>query len=283
MTDISFPFLLSSLFLRGRLVRLADVSSKIVDQHAYSFPIAKIVAEFLAAGATLSGLLKYEGIFTLQTQSSGPLSFVVVEVTHEGHMRGYAQFKPQDLSEDATFKDLLGHGYLAFTVDQGLKVERYQGIVALNHETLSDAIEHYFHQSEQLGTRIYIASEKTEDGGWKSSALLLQQMPTKNVDEETWNHIEALLNTLSPQEFLDFTTPCETLLHRLFHEVNLEIFDSTSFKAQCRCSEERVKSFLATLSPSDIEDLLVNERLKIVCEFCNHEYEFKRSDLMTVN
>jgi molecular chaperone Hsp33 len=283
MTDISLPFLLPSLFLRGRLVRLQEVSSKILGQHAYSFPVAKILSELLAAGATLSGLLKYEGVFALQTQSSGPISFVVVEVTHEGFMRGYAQLKSQDLSEEGTFKDLLGQGYLAFTVDQGLKVERYQGIVSLNHETLSHAIEHYFQQSEQLRTRIYIASASTEKGIWKSSALLLQQMPSENVHEETWNHMEALLNTLSPQEFLDFSTPCATLLYRLFHEVNVEIFDPVPFKAQCRCSKDRIKSFLATLSSSEIEELLVNGHLKIVCEFCNHQYEFERSDLMTVH
>ncbi len=283
MTDISLPFLLPSLSLRGRLVRLQDVSSKILHQHAYALPLEKILSDLLAAGALLSGLLKYEGVFTLQTQSSGPMSFAVVEVTHEGHIRGYAQLKSQDLSKNVTFKDLLGHGYLALTVDQGLKVERYQGIVSLNHETLSQAIEHYFQQSEQLRTRIYIASEKTKKGLWKSTALLLQQMPSEDVNEEIWNHMEALLSTLLPQEFLDFSIPCETLLYRLFHEVGVELFKPVSFKAQCRCSKERIKSFLATLSLTEIDELLVNGRLKMVCEFCNHQYEFERSDLMTLH
>ena len=144
--DISVPFVLSSCSLRGRLVRLQDVSTTIVGQHDYPGPVAKILAEFLAAGATLAGLLKYEGVFTLQTKTSGPLSLAVIDMTHQGNLRGYAQFKADKITSKDSFKQLFDQGYLAFTVDQGIKDKRYQGIVTLNHETLPLALEHYFEQ-----------------------------------------------------------------------------------------------------------------------------------------
>lgn len=281
--DLSIPFLLPKFSLRGRLVRLQAVNNEILSQHNYPDPITKVLTELLAAAGILSSLLKYEGVFTLQTKSSGLLKLVVIDVTHEGNMRGYGQFKSQEVLQSATFRDLVGKGYLAFTVDQGLKVDRYQGIVELNHETLSHALEHYFQQSEQLETKVFIASEKTEDGSWKSSALLLQQMPSEKVDEETWNYIESILLTLSSKEFLDFSIDYEKLLYRLFHEGDVAVFDPLPLQAKCRCSRERIKAFLTTLSPDEMEGLLEKGHLKMICEFCNHHYEFDRKDLMTVH
>ena len=281
--DLSIPFVLPRFSLRGRLVRLEMVNEDILSQHDYPEPIAKVLVDFLAIGATLASLLKYDGVFTLQTKTSGPLSLVVIDVTQEGNIRGYGQFKPHEIMKEDSFRELIGKGYLAFTVDQGLTVDRYQGIVTLDHETLPHAVEHYFDQSEQLETKIYIRSEKTENGTWKSSALLLQQMPSKKVDEDTWNYIESILMTLSSEEFLDFSTDYERLLYRLFHEGDVEVFEPRPLKAQCRCSRERIKSFLNTLPSDDLESLLEKGHLKMTCEFCNHEYEFDRKDLMTVH
>lgn len=283
LVDVSIPFLLPTLFLRGQIVRLQDVSTAIINQHAYPLSIAEVLADLLAAGSVLSNLLKYKGIFTLQIKTTGPVRLAVVDVTSEGHMRGYTEFKSQEIIEEASFKDLLGEGYLVLTVDQGRQVDRYQGIVSLNHDTLTEALEHYFQQSEQLETRICISSHRTKEGYWKSSALLLQQMPSQNVEVETWLYIEALLNTLSSDELLDFSIPYETLLYRLFHETDVTVFDPVAYKAQCRCSKERIKTFLNTLTIEEVEGLLENGRLKISCEFCNHLYDFERKDLITIH
>lgn len=281
--DLSIPFLLPKFSLRGRLVRLQTLNHEVLSQHDYPDPVAKILAEFLATGATLASLLKYEGVFTLQTKTDGPLNLVIIDVSHEGNIRGYAQFKPQEIMENEAFIELIGKGHLAFTVDQGIQKDRYQGIVALNHETLPHALEHYFIQSEQLETKVFISAEKTKEGIWKSAFLLLQQMPSKKVDEEIWNYIESIFKTLSPQEFLDFSIPYETLLYRLFHEGGVTTFDPLHLQAKCRCSRERIKGFLTTLPPEDIEALLEKGQLQMTCEFCNHHYEFDRKDLMTVH
>lgn len=281
--DVSTPFLLPSLSLRGCLVRLQEVNMKILEGHAYPIPVAKILSEFLAVGGVLSRLLKYEGVFTLQTKTSGPLGPLVVDVTHEGYMRGYAQVKLKKIREKNTFKELLGKGFLSFIVDQGFKGERYQGIVNLDYETVTHAIEQYFDQSEQLETRLYITSEKTKEGIWKSGALLLQQLPSKQRDDTTWPYIEALLNTLSTREFLNSSIHHETLLYWLFHEVGITVFEPQLLKAQCRCSKERIKAYIKTLAQEEIADLLEKGPLQITCEFCNHLYEFDRQGLMMVH
>ncbi|MBY0501919.1 MAG: Hsp33 family molecular chaperone HslO [Alphaproteobacteria bacterium] len=283
MVDISVPFLLPALYLRGQIVRLQNVTTTIINQHAYPYSIAKVLADLLVAGSALSNLLKYKGVFTLQIKTTGPMRLAVVDVTSAGHIRGYTQFKSQEVEKEAAFKDLLGEGYLVFTVDQGREVDRYQAIVSLNHDTLSEALVHYFQQSEQLETRICIASHRTKEGNWKSSALLLQQMPSQTIEAETWHYVEALLNTLSSEELLDFSVPYETLLYRLFHETDITVFDPIGYKAQCRCSEERIKTFLNTLSLEEVEGLLENGRLKISCEFCNHVYDFERKDIITIH
>lgn len=282
-TDLSVPFLLPRFSLRGRLVRLQTVNAEILSQHEYPDSIKTVLAELLAGTVVLAGLLKYEGVFTLQTKSSGPLQLAVVDVAHGGDVRGYAQFKPEQLQEGGNFKDLMHKGHLVFTVDQGLKVERYQGIVTLNHETLSQALEHYFAQSEQLETQIFIASEKMADGSRRSAALLLQQMPTEKLDPDAWSYVESILATLSFDEFLDFSIDYERLLYRLFHEGDVTTFDPQTLQAKCRCSRERIKSFLVALDGDELEELLEKGHLKMTCEFCNHVYEFDRKDLMTVH
>jgi molecular chaperone Hsp33 len=281
--DLSIPFLLPDFSMRGNLVRLSTVSTQILTKHTYPPNVENILCDLLAAGAALSGLLKYEGIFTLQTKTSGPIGFAVVDVTHNGHLRGYVQVRDNLPSEKSTFKELLGRGYLTFTVDQGLKVDRYQGIVSLNHESLIESLEHYFEQSEQTGTKIFLASEKNQAGEWKCGALVLQQLPTKVKDGEPWDFIEAILKTLSPQEFLNFETTYETLLYRLFNEVGVQVFEPKPLIAQCRCSKERIRTFLSTLKTDEIEELLEKGQLKMTCEFCNHVYTFDRKDLMTVH
>src|SRR5437870_2622756 len=100
--DLSIPFLLPQYSLRGRLVRLHELNNEILNQHVYPDPVAKVLAELLAVGAALSNLLKYKGVFTLQTKTSGPVNMVVIDVTHQGNIRGYAQYKPQEILQEGS-------------------------------------------------------------------------------------------------------------------------------------------------------------------------------------
>src|SRR5215471_5313406 len=138
--DLVQPFRIDPFALRGRLVRLGPTVDRILSQHDYPEPVAAILGEAIALAVTLAGALKYDGVFTLQTKSDGPVRLIVADVSTEGAVRGYAQYDrdrlPAHLAGSPSVPDLIGAGYIAFTVDQGENTERYQGIVELAGATL---------------------------------------------------------------------------------------------------------------------------------------------------
>lgn len=283
ITDICQSFMLENAHIRGRFVRLKKVTSEIIGKHAYPEAIARTLSDLLAAGSGLAGLLKYEGIFTLQSRTDGPISMSVVDVTHHGHVRGYAQFDEAALDGKTQFAELVGKGYLAFTVDQGNTLDRYQGIVSLEGETLCEGLQHYFLQSEQMNSRVVIRSHQSSDGEWQAVAMILQQMPKEDVEEDTWAHIDALLQTLNDKELFDCELASEEILYRLFHELNIQIYDPQELQAHCRCSIDRIKNFLASLSPAELEEYFEDEKLNMTCQFCNEKYTFGKDDIVKVH
>ena len=186
------PFQLEVSSLRGRIVRFNSVLQDILEPHNYPEIVSQLLAETITLCSLLSSMLKYDGIFTLQTQGDGPISMLVVDMTSAGEIRGCAHFDEErlktvtkqlsafsdqvDESSDNHLAQLLGKGYIAFTVDQGEKTDRYQGIVELKGKSLVDCVQHYFSQSEQIGTGIKMAVGK-RDGKWHSAGIMLQHMP----------------------------------------------------------------------------------------------------------
>ena len=159
------PFLLESSGIRGRLLRLGGLGNTIVLRHDYPAPLARLLAEMLALSGALSSLLKYEGVFTAQAKGDGPVSLLVADVTAEGNLRGYASFDEDRLGEllnrdeAPSFQEMMGKGYFAYTVDLGSTQERYQGIVELKGERLSDCLQHYFLQSDQVQSGIVLSAD----------------------------------------------------------------------------------------------------------------------------
>ena len=235
--------------------------------------------------------MKYEGIFTLQTKGDGPISLMVADVTSTGDVRGYAQFDAERLAGADTIDSaapvpaLLGDGYLAFTVDQGEHTERYQGIVELSGDTLSDGIQHYFRQSEQLDTGIKVAVAFT-DLGWRGGALMLQRLPEDQVQQtlgsdvaDDWRRAMVLMGTCTDRELLDPNLPANDLLFRLFNEDGVRVWAPSDLNASCRCSRDRVATVLASLPRDEIADLKVNGNVEVTCEFCNSTYTFDDAQL----
>jgi molecular chaperone Hsp33 len=288
--DIVQPFQIDASHLRGRLVRVGPVLDEILSKHAYPEPVARLLGETITLAITLAGALKYEGIFTLQTKGDGPISLMVADVTSTGDIRGYAQFDAErlaaaDIASTAPVPALLGNGYLAFTVDQGEHTERYQGIVELSGDTLSDGIQHYFRQSEQLDTGIKVAVAFT-DLGWRGGALMLQRLPEDQVQRtlgsdvaDDWRRAMVLMGTCTDQEMLDPNLPANDLLFRLFHEDGVRVWAPADLNASCRCSRDRVATVLASLPRDEIADLKVNGNVEVTCEFCNSTYTFDDAQL----
>ena len=146
--DLIQPFRIDPFALRGRLVRLGPTIDRILSQHDYPEPVAAVLGEAITLAIVLAGALKYEGVFTLQTKSDGPVRLIVADVSTEGAVRGYAQYDRERLPElrpgSPSVPELIGSGYIAFTVDQGEHTERYQGIVELAGATLAECAQHYF-------------------------------------------------------------------------------------------------------------------------------------------
>ena len=270
--DLVQPFLLESSGIRGDLVRLGAAAEHIVTRHAYPGPLAGLLVEMLTLTAMLSSMMKYDGVFSLQTSGDGPVRLMVSDVTTEGHLRGYAGFDAERLAsaagageEAAGIAELLGKGHLAYTVDQGLDMERYQGIVALSGATLADCLQHYFLQSEQIQTGLVVASGNS-GGTWRSAGLILQRLPEEAAggaaeavpDEDAWRRAMVLQATCTEAELLDPGLPVNDLLYRLFHEEGVRVFQRRPLAARCRCARSRLEETLRSLPRAEIEDLKID-------------------------
>ncbi len=209
---------------------------------------------------------------------------MVVDITSEGAMRGYAQFDADKVAaippEQASLPRLHGKGYLAFTVDQGQHTDRYQGIVEMDGATLSDCVHHYFRQSEQLQAGFKIAAAKTADG-WRAGAIMLQRLPQENVTEmaaeiadDAWRRAFVLMASCTDRELLDRDIPATDVLYRLFHEDGVRAQKAQGVEAKCRCSRGRVETVLKAMGPEELADLQVDGQLQVTCEFCNARYDF---------
>jgi molecular chaperone Hsp33 len=299
--DAVLPFQLEALGVRGRAVRLGPVVDAILSRHAYPVPVAALLAEALALGTALASSLKYDGIFTLQLRGDGPVRLLVVDLTSDGALRGYAQVDSGRLAAGLVgvpldpvsglpanpVPRLLGAGHMAFTVDQGDKTERYQGVVALDGATLADCAHHYFRQSEQLATGLKLAV--TRDGGrWRAAALTLQALPSAQLvaeldaeeREDRWRKAVVLLGSATPGEMLDPGLPVEGLLLRLFHEDGVRAFERRRLRDQCRCSRERIDRVLRTIRRSELDELRdAGGRVVVTCEFCSTMYRYADADL----
>lgn len=281
--DLILPFQLESSSLRGRLVRLGSVLDDIIRAHAYPEAVNTQLAQALTLSAMLASMLKYDGIFTLQAQGEGALSMVVCDVESTGQIRGCATFNADELPEeaDATMKDLMDKGYIAFTVDQGPDTERYQGIVELKGNTLVDSVQHYFVQSEQIDTGIILYVGQ-RDGQWRAQGMMVQRMPEEggiarplgNAEEDDWRRAMILMQSAREDEMLDSGLSPHDMLTRLFHEEGVRVYNAQPLHKGCRCSEEKVAGVLQMMSEEDIRDMTVDGVITMTCEFCSHHYKY---------
>ena len=289
--DFSITFQIEGLDIRGRLVRLGPALEQILGPHQYPAPVAEIMAETVTLAATLASALKYDGIFGLQTQGDGPVSLMVADVTSDGALRGYARFDNEKIKllndiSSAPVPRLLGGGHMAFSVDQGEHMERYQGVSELDGATLADCAHHYFRNSEQLESAIWLAADAGTPETNKnaaSGALMIQRMPSANpnIDEEEaedgWRRAVAILSSLSRDELLSNKLTPEELLFRLYHEDGVRVFETSKLFHQCRCSMEKVKN---TIKSFPLEEIIDDDgNVHVTCEFCKQLYHFNDADL----
>jgi molecular chaperone Hsp33 len=296
--DLIQPFQIDPFALRGRLVRLGATVDRILSQHDYPEPVAAILGEAITLAVLLAGALKYDGVFTLQTKSDGPVRLIVADVSSDGAVRGYAQYDrdrldavcPHSLERPAaspSVAELIGKGYIAFTVDQGEDTERYQGIVELIGATLAECAQHYFRQSEQIQAGIKLSAARTgPDGAWRAGGLMLQRVPPEGgytviADdvEDGWRRAMVLMSSATPAELVDPALAPHRLLLRLFHEEGVRVYETHSIEARCRCSKERIARILRSFPVEDIDEMRQDQVTTVTCEFCNTSYQFAGEEL----
>jgi molecular chaperone Hsp33 len=303
--DYVLPFQLEASGARGRLIRLGPVVDEILNRHAYPEQVLRLLGEAVTLTAMLGAALKIDGKFILQTQSNGPVSFLVVHYSSPGHVRGYASYNQESVASsvngEGASKPLLGDGHLAMTIDPGASMERYQGIVALAGDTLVEAAHEYFAQSEQIPTfiRIAVARHYTAGDGakpgqwsWRAGGLMVQKLTREggrtqaddlsspaadSADDDGWRRAQALASTVEDHELLDPTLSPERLLYRLFHEEEVRAFDPAPLDAQCNCSRERVGYMLDQFSAEELDGMAEDDVITVTCEFCNTHYRFDAS------
>jgi molecular chaperone Hsp33 len=268
-------FLFDNTDIRGEITTLSASYQDLLANQNYPPQVALLFGEFLAAASLLSTTLKNSGMITIQARGDGPISTVMAECTQGNKLRGIVRGDFDNIKDISSLKELLGSAILAITIEPEGK-ERYQGVVPLDGENLSQCLEFYFYQSEQLPTKIKLSSNAES-----ASGMLIQQLPS-SIDAEKsaddWQNISVLFETLSSTEQLELSHNDQ--LYRLFHEQELRLFEPQSLCFSCSCSRQRTESALISLGHDEVVDMSVTQGLiMITCEFCSQEYRFTSRDI----
>ena len=289
--DTLQKFIFDNAAVRGELVEISDTWREIQARHGYPKAVRSVLGEMVAAGALLSANLKFNGSIVMQIHGDGPVRLLVVECDADLRMRATAKLAPDvDVADDASLGDMFnvnGKGRFVITLDPADKVpgqQPYQGVVPLDGEDMASVIENYMLRSEQMDTRLWLAADDQVARG-----LLLQKLPrhsgkedqtkqaTEAEDLETWNRAAMLGQTVKREELL--STDIATLLHRLFWEETIRVFDPLHPQFHCSCNREKVGNMLKMLGEEEVESAL-NElgELGINCDFCGKHYSFDKVD-----
>ena len=290
--DLILPFQAEHARVTGRLVKLGPTVDTILSRHDYPEPVSNLLGEAVALTALLGAALKFEGKFILQASTDGPVDLLVADYQVPGRLRGYARFSEERVAALGSEAEgrLLWHGHFAMTIDRGENTERYQGVVPLERETLTEAADTYFRQSEQLPTFIRLAVARHYRAGaagarpwtWRAGGLLVQKLtgegghagsPTAS-EEEDWTRARMLAETVEDHELLDPLLPPDRLLYRLFHEEQVRAYPAVALETYCSCSRARVEDLLRRFTSEDLKDMVVDGEMWVTCEFCNCRYRF---------
>ncbi len=277
-SDLQLRFLLPSAGVRGVLVQLDQTWRAMAARAAYPPAVAELLGEAAAAAALFTGHAKVDGRLSVQLRSHGALRTLFAECTAAGTLRGIARLQ-EDASEPGAAtpsRDLRSLGddaVLAITIENpalgGREPMRYQGLVELDADNLGEAFEGYFRQSEQLPTRLLLACD-----GARAAGLMLQKLPGDGGDDDGWNRVGALFETLGSAELLALA-PADTI-HRLFHEESPHAMGGKPLRFACSCSRERVAAMLVSLGIGEAEAAVAagDGEARVLCEFCGHDYRF---------
>ncbi len=280
-TDYSQRFLFENSRVRGERVYINQNLQKSLKTHSYPVPIQYLLGELCSSAILLSSILKFDGTFTLQARSKGPVQLLMAECNNQQKFRCFARYSETIGDQPLSLNEQLPDGQLLITANPK-RGKQYQSIVVLNQPTLAECFTSYFRQSEQLPTKLWLASNEK-----CASGLLLQKLPENQhaihscQSEKEWNqwqHLVILADTVTRDELLSLDN--KVLIHRLFHEEDIRLFDALDIMFQCTCSRQRVINSLITLGDTELKKMSQEaEPSEIKCQFCNKLYTFSSKDI----
>lgn len=286
MSDTLQKFMIENSLVRGELVEISHTWQQIQARRDYPPAVRTMLGEMLSAAALLSANLKFNGSIIMQIHGDGPVQLLVVECDSTLRVRAMAKLREDAVvADDATLQQLVnqqGNGRFAITLDPNDKLpgqQAYQGIVALDGNSVATVIENYMMRSEQLDTRLWLAAD-----GNVARGLLLQKLPSDGGidlkladDGDTWNRAVMLASTMQNSELLE--TDIMTLMQRLYWEETLRVFEPRHPIFHCGCSREKVGNMLKMLGKEEVDDALAElGQLAVNCEFCGQDYSFDKVD-----
>jgi molecular chaperone Hsp33 len=271
---------------RGQLVHLGPAWQAMMEHHDYPPHVRDALGEAVASAALLASTLKFSGLLSLQLRGEGPMHLMLVECTDGLAMRAVARFRDPPATRD--LRALSGDGTLTVTVESENAAHRYQGIVPLTGESMSDCLREYFENSEQLPTRLWLHAD-----GEGVSGLLLQRLPLQarplavlesgagavpaDEVEDAWTRVQLVAGTVTGPELARLED--RELLRRLFAEDDVRMFEPTPVYFRCRCSRERVENMLRSLGREEVESVLAEfGQVEVRCEFCSRAYRLDAVD-----
>jgi molecular chaperone Hsp33 len=270
--DSVIPFAFESLPVRGALIHLSRSWQRMQRDHDYDPLILETLGHAAAATGLIAQSLKFDGAITLQIQASRVLKVLVMQCTSELDIRGMAA--TQEGVGATSFAELTHDARCAITVDNGDRP--YQGIVAIDGESLSASLKHYFDHSVQVPSLVALVANEHLAGG-----ILLQQMPGMAIAKDDWTRLNFLLETLRTADFDDDAGLA--LIGKLFAEDDVRVQPLRNVEFNCRCSDQKVEDVLKMLGEDETKAALEEQgTIEVVCEFCGEKRSFDSVDVSRV-
>lgn len=271
--DTLSRFVFEHTAVRGALASLDVCCRDILACHAYPPALRRVLAELLAAAALLASTLKFNGSLIVQLRGDGPVRLLVVECDADVALRATAQWRDDAgtlpaATDLATLAGGAAHARLAITLDPKDGGPLYQGIVGLEAASVATLIEHYLTTSEQIASRIVLATD-----GESARGLLLQRLPGAGAaDDAAWERVAAVAAAIAPGDLLGASSPAAFLCER-FPETDIRLFEPRAARFACGCSDERIGNALRLLGRAEVDGILAEQgSIDATCEFCNRQY-----------
>lgn len=271
-------FLFEQAPIRGQMTYVRESYQEIIQQRAYPPEVKRLLGEAMVACLLLVRTLKFQGELALQFQGDDRLPLILIQCDNQLHIRALAQFKPDESAE--SYANAFLQGQMVFTLTNAQKAQTYQTRLPIDTPSIAKNLMHYFAQSEQIPTFVWLAVDDEQAGG-----MLLQLMPDGSSETEQrevfWDYALHIGQTLTATELFSLDNP--TLLHRLYHETDLRLFDPQSVRFQCRCTPEKMTQVLKIMGEAECQSLLSTYKaVEAKCEFCLKTHRFDAIDIATV-